>query len=76
MRVKEEGGRRVALSLPVPLTLAAWVLRLAQPYVPQLRDTAADEVIMALRDSANQGQPLCVDVHDDEKGEHVQVYIG
>lgn len=76
LRISESGERKIALSFPLPLTLAAWVLRLAQPYVPQLRDTGVDEVIIALRDSASQGQPLFVDVKDDEKGEHVQVYIG
>ena len=53
------GRRNIALGLPLPLTLAAWVLRLVRPYVPQLRDTAIDEAILALRDGAHaeDGQP-------------------
>jgi hypothetical protein len=67
---------KMALSLPLPLTLAAWVVRVAQPFVPQLRDTGVDDLIIALRHSSAEGQPLVVDVQDDESGEEVQIYIG
>jgi hypothetical protein len=66
----------MALSFPLPLTLAAWALRLAQPFVPQLRDTGVDDLIIALRHSTAEGQPLVVDVQDDETGERVEIYIG
>jgi len=78
LRIREgEGSRaRVALSFPLPLTLAAWALRVAQPFVPQLRDTGVDDLIIALRHSTAEGQPLVVDVQDDETGERVEIYIG
>lgn len=76
LRISEPGSRRLAISLPLPLTLAAWALRLARPYVPQLKDTAVDELILTLRDSGGAGQPLYIDVADEEEGEHVQIYIG
>jgi uncharacterized membrane protein HdeD (DUF308 family) len=76
VRISEGGRRKMALSFPLPLTLAAWGVRIAQPFVPQLRETGVDDLIIALRDSSNRGEPLFVDVEDDENGERVQVYFG
>lgn len=76
LRISEEGKRKMAFSFPLPLGLAAWAVRLAQPFVPQLRETGVDEVILALRDSASSGEPLFIDVQDDKDGERVELYIG
>lgn len=76
LRISEQGRRKMAFSFPVPLGLAAWAIRIAQPFVPQLRDTGVDEVILAVRDSASRGEPLFIDVQDDEDGERVELYIG
>ncbi len=76
LRIREESRLKMAFSFPLPLTLAAWALRVAEPFVPQLRDTGVDDLIIALRHSSAEGQPLVVDVEDDESGEHVQIYIG
>ena len=76
VRISEEGQRKIALSFPLPLSLAAWVVRLIQPFVPKLRESAVDELILALRDSRVPGEPLFVDVQDDEAGERVEVYFG
>ena len=76
LRVREEDGRKVAFSFPLPLTLAAWVLRLAQPFVPQLKDTGVDDLIIALRQGKSRNEPLLINVEDDEKGESVEIYIG
>ncbi len=75
VRVREGGERKIALSFPLPLALAAWVLRLIGPFVPQLRETGVDELIMALRESGRD-EPISIDVQDDEDGEQVQLYIG
>jgi hypothetical protein len=72
----EGNGHKVAFSFPLPLTLAAWGLRLAQPFVPQLKDTGVDDLIIALRQGKSRNEPLFIDVQDDEKGEKVQIYIG
>lgn len=74
LRVKEKEGRRIAISFPVPLTLVAWILRVVGPFVPQLRETGADEMLLAFRD-AGRDEPLHLQV-DDEDGEHVEIYIG
>jgi MFS family permease len=76
LRVREEDGQKVAFSFPLPLTLAAWVLRLAQPFVPQLKDTGVDDLIIALRQGKSRNEPLFINVEDDEKGESVEIYIG
>lgn len=69
-------GHKVAFSFPLPLTLAAWALRVAQPFVPQLKDWAVDDLIIALRQGKSGNQPLFIDVQDDKDGERVQIYIG
>jgi hypothetical protein len=77
VRVRGKDTARVAISIPLPLKLTAWAFRIAKPFVPQLKDTGIDEVILGMADALGQdGQPLYVDVNDDDKGEHVQVYIG
>jgi hypothetical protein len=80
LRVKNtrSGKHSFALSLPLPLTLSAWALKIIRPRVPQLQETAIDEAILALRDGAVEGddQPFYIDVQDDEGGEQVLIYIG
>jgi hypothetical protein len=76
LRISEGGRRKIAFSLPLPLGLAAWVMRIAQPFVPQLRDTGVDDLIIALRESSARGEPFFVQVEDDQDGEKVEVYIG
>jgi hypothetical protein len=76
LRISEGGKRKMALSFPVPLGLAAWAIRIAQPFVPQLRDTGVDEVILAVRESSSRGEPLFIDVQDDKDGERVELYLG
>jgi hypothetical protein len=77
LHVRVTGRERVAISFPLPLKLTAWVIKIVRPFVPQLQDTGVDEIIMGLDDTLKEdGPPLYVDVTDDDKGEHVQVYIG
>ena len=72
-------GTRIAISLPVPLTLAGWGLRLAHRFVD--RETAghlnaATALVQAMRQDLGKpgAEPIVVDVHDED--ERVQVYIG
>ena len=76
IRVSEGEGQNFRLGFPVPLTLAAWVLRIIQPFVPQLKDTGVDDMLIALRDSASSDEPLFIDVQDDTDGERVQITLG
>jgi len=68
--------RNIKLSFPFPLRLTAWALRIAARFVPQLKRTSVDEVIVALNESLKSDQPLYIDVQEGENGERVQVYIG
>ncbi len=77
VHVRVRGKENVTISIPLPLKLTAWAFKIAKPFVPQLKDTGVDEVILGMADTLGKdGQPLYVDVQDDDKGEHVQVYIG
>jgi hypothetical protein len=76
VRIEERDGKRIAISLPLPLTLAQWGLQIARPYVDERiaghLDTST-EFLRAMRQ--NRGtEPLSVDI--DEDGQRVQVYIG
>jgi hypothetical protein len=73
---KGDGPRNIAISLPLPIGPTAWFFRVFGGYIPQLKNTRVDELIMALHDTTSSDNPLFVDVHDDDDGEHVQVYIG
>lgn len=76
VRVRRSDGPNVLVALPLPLGPIAWGLRLARPFVPQLEDTAVDELILAMREEMRHGQPLRVEVDEGEGGERVQVYFG
>jgi hypothetical protein len=76
IRITDSQDQNIRLGFPVPLTLAAWVLRIVQPFVPQLKDTGVDDLIIALRDSASSEEPFFIDVQDDTEGERVQIYFG
>lgn len=69
--------RQFVMSLPLPLRLTAWVVSIARPFIPRFRDTGLDEMILSLRDGIEQsGQPLVVDVTDEDEGERIQIYFG
>jgi hypothetical protein len=76
VRVRQSKGPNVTIALPMPLTLTAWALRIARPFVSELEETRADELLLALRDEIRNGNPFFVEVNDEEDGEHVQVYFG
>jgi hypothetical protein len=76
VRVRQRDGPNISLAFPLPLALLAWGVRFAKPFAPQLRETAVDELILAMRDELKRGHPLVVDVDDEEDGEQVQVYFG
>ncbi|MBN1179209.1 MAG: hypothetical protein JXD18_08360 [Anaerolineae bacterium] len=75
LRVKNE-EHNIFFALPLPLAPLAWLMRILQPFVPELKDTGIDELLMAMQDELKDGQPLIVDVNEGEDGEHVQIYFG
>jgi len=77
IRIQEQGGRRIAISLPLPLRLANRVLRMARYIVPKNQamhlDTAAT-FVDAMGDDPNR-EPIIIEVDDDD-GDKVELYIG
>lgn len=80
VRVQEKDGHRIAISLPLPLGLAGWGIKVAHGFV----DTKtrgqldmAEAFLAAAKDELKQpgAGPMTIDV-DDEDGDKVQVYIG
>jgi hypothetical protein len=74
-----EGHRSFTLSLPLPLTLTAWVLKLIRPFVPQLQETGIDEVVLAAQEELKEGAddcPVYLNVQDDQGDEQILLYIG
>jgi hypothetical protein len=75
VRIREKGGKRIAISFPLPLGPAAWILRIVQPFVPKLKNTGLDDLIIAMRHS-KQDELLHVQVQEGEDEDQVEVYIG
>jgi len=77
VRIREGSGRRISISLPIPLLLAQWGIRIARRYVDDQTATYLDtsaEFLDAMRKDRKQSEPIMIDV--DEGDQHVQVYIG
>jgi len=72
VRVRDQ-DTRFRISLPLPLRPAAWLARLARPWVPRMRDIPIDELILALAEMEDE-DVLSVEV--GEEGEEVEVYLG
>jgi hypothetical protein len=75
LRISGEGQRKMAFSFPLPVGLAVWAVRFARPVIPQLRQSGVDDLILALGKSAACGEPISIDIQDDERGERVEVYF-
>lgn len=79
LRIKQKPGewpRTIALSIPLPLRLAAWFFRTFSMYIHGLEKTSIDGLIMALETSTQPDNPLYVLADDGEDGERVEIYIG
>ena len=77
--VEKPSPKRFILSLPVPLSLAQWGLRIAHRYVGERHavdlDTAASMLKSIRKDLGKPGtDPIVVDI--DDADERVQIYIG
>lgn len=73
VRVQEKGGHQVAISMPLPLRFASWVLRVFGPWIPQLKEKNLDVLPLALDGLSHAEGPLTVEVDDDNS--RVRVYI-
>lgn len=76
IRVKHSRPGEPNINLSVPLDLGVMAVRVAEPFVPQMRNTGVDDVIVSLKNNVTKDQPVIIDVNDDENGEQVQVIVG
>lgn len=80
VRVKEKGGRKIAISLPLPMGLAQWGINIARNFVPDVEQGNLDMAAEFIR-SARHGlqgpdkEPFMINVADED-GDQVQVFIG
>ncbi|HDQ73159.1 MAG TPA: hypothetical protein ENN19_13865 [Chloroflexi bacterium] len=74
VRVQQPGGPNIFIAFPLPLELIGWAMRILRPFIPQIEETGADEILIALQKELKRGQPFLVEV--DEGDERVQVYMG
>jgi hypothetical protein len=75
LRLREHGGPAFTIALPLPLGLVVGMLRVAKPFVPQLREMEADQLILAMRDELQAGRSFVVNVDEGEDGDRVEVYF-
>jgi hypothetical protein len=76
VRVRQPDGPNIFIAIPLPLGPLAWILRVVRPFVPQLKQTGVDEMVLAMREEVRGGRPLRVEVDEGQGGEQVQVYFG
>ncbi len=76
IRVKNRRPGEHNVNISVPLNMSVAAVRIATPFVPQMRETGVDEVLTSLQGNVTKDQPMVIDVNDDEDGEHVQVIVG
>ena len=76
IRVKNDRPGEHNVNFSVPFNMGVVAVRVAEPFVPQMRHTGVDDVIVSLKDNVQKDRPVIIDVNDDEDGEHVQVIVG
>ena len=79
LRIQQPPGERpekIAFSLPLPVRPAVWFLRTFSRWIPDLKEQAWDEVILAIGDKTSPDNPLYIIVDEEETGEKVEIYIG
>ena len=75
-RHADDWPRNITFGFPLPLGLTAWFLRNFGHTIRGMQNTNVDEIIQVLDATGKSGEPSHHRCHDDEDGEHVQVYIG
>ncbi|HEY45197.1 MAG: hypothetical protein AMJ88_14720 [Anaerolineae bacterium SM23_ 63] len=73
---QERWPRRIAISLPIPIRLTAWILRIFSHRISGFEETGIDELLLALDEGLLSESPIFVEVYEGEGGEKVEVYLG
>jgi H+/Cl- antiporter ClcA len=75
LSVREHDGGAFTIALPLPLGLVVGLLRVAEPFVPQLRGVEADQLILAMRDELENDRSFVISVDEGEEGDQVEMYF-
>ncbi len=79
LRVQQRPGespQRIAISLPLPVGLAAWGFRTFGHHIPNTDGQDIGQVIEAVGRNATPENPLYIQVDEGDDGEKVEIYIG
>jgi len=76
VRITHDQKDQRDIKISLPLNPAVFILKIIRPFVPRLKDTGIDELLLSMKDNVNRDQPLYVDVNEAEDGERIQVVIG
>ncbi len=77
VRIRQKPGEkpaRIAISMPLPLGFAAWVVRTFGKHIPNMKDQEIGLILETLDQAFSSQTPLYIHVNEDD--EDVQVYIG
>jgi hypothetical protein len=78
LRVSSDRGdrpRRIAISMPLPIRFIRWGIRFANSRSAAMREHNVDEMVQIL-ENLRPDQPFHMQVHDDDDGENVEIFIG
>jgi hypothetical protein len=78
IRLQQRAGewpQRVAFSIPLPLRLLAWIVRIFGRHIPDVESRGMDQMILAL-ESTSPEAAFYMDVNEGDDGERVQIFIG
>lgn len=73
VRVRHRGGRAVHVWIPIPVRAAAWMIKMARPWVHGLDTTVIDELLLTLEGELGSERDLVIDVDDGFGDERVRV---
>jgi hypothetical protein len=76
VRITHEQKDQRDIKISLPLNPAVFILKIVRPFIPRLKNTGIDEVLMSLQGNVNRDQPLVVDVNEGKNGERIQIVIG
>jgi hypothetical protein len=76
IRVREGGRRGKRVSIPIPVRIATWSVRIARPWVRGMDMTAVDELLLSLDHELGIDHDLVIDVDGAAGSERVRVDLG
>lgn len=71
-----ESPERIAISLPLPIGPAAWLLRVFVGLVPPTHRSSLGQLLLALQSGVGRDSPIYIQVDEGDGGEKVEIYIG